>query len=237
MRYLLLPLVAAFAFSSCSYEPMDQPILSGDVEIASATTEGEGQNGVKPTVADGVAASLGTGTRNTGTRDTAMPQTPLAADVAKQPVTQPVPLNQPKTPKQKQAMSYNKLTAKEAYVIQEKGTEAPGVGEYTDNKADGLYICRQCNAELYRSTDKFQSNCGWPSFDDEIAGAVERHEDGTLGMVRVEIVCTNCKGHLGHVFAGERMTEKNTRHCVNSISMKFVPAGVTPPSMLIVKPK
>jgi peptide-methionine (R)-S-oxide reductase len=228
MRYLLLPLVAAFAFSSCSYEPMDQPILSGDVEIASATTEGEGQNGVKPMAADGLSAS-----RDTATRDTGTPQTPLAADVAKQPVT----LNQPKTPKQKQAMSYNKLTAKEAYVIQEKGTEAPGVGEYTDNKADGLYICRQCNAELYRSTDKFQSNCGWPSFDDEIAGAVERHEDGTLGMVRVEIVCTNCKGHLGHVFAGERMTEKNTRHCVNSISMKFVPAGVTPPSMLIVKPK
>lgn len=229
MRYLLLPLVAAFAFSSCSYEPMDQPIPSGDVEIASATTEGEDQNGVKSMpAADGSAASS-----DSVSNDTAMPQTPLAGDVAKQ----PLPLIQPDTPKQKQAMSYNKLTAEEAYVIQEKGTEAPGVGEYTDNKADGLYICRQCNAELYRSTDKFQSNCGWPSFDDEIAGAVERHEDGTLGMVRVEIVCTNCKGHLGHVFAGERMTEKNTRHCVNSISMKFVAAGVTPPSMLIVKPK
>ena len=142
-----------------------------------------------------------------------------------------------KNAKQKYVMSYNKLTEEEARVIQHKGTEARGIGEYTDNKKDGLYICRQCNAELYHSKDKFHSNCGWPSFDDEIEGAVDRHEDNTHGMRRVEITCSNCQGHLGHVFHGERMTEKNTRHCVNSISMKFVPAGETPPPMLIVPNK
>ena len=135
------------------------------------------------------------------------------------------------------AMSYNQLTAAEARVIQQKGTERPGVGEYTDNEAAGLYICRQCNAPLYQSADKFQSHCGWPSFDDEIAGAVERHDDSTLGMTRTEIVCKNCQGHLGHVFYGEGMTAKNTRHCVNSISMKFIPAGETPPATIVIAPK
>jgi peptide-methionine (R)-S-oxide reductase len=128
------------------------------------------------------------------------------------------------------AVQYNPLTPAEERVIVHAGTERAFVGEYTDNKDAGTYVCRRCNAPLYRSTDKFDSHCGWPSFDDEIPDAVRRRTD--LDGRRTEILCENCGGHLGHVFLGEGLTDKDTRHCVNSISMKFYAEGATIPPVI-----
>lgn len=116
----------------------------------------------------------------------------------------------------------NQLTPQEAYVIEHKGTEPPFTGEFDDFFAEGTYICRRCETPLYVSDAKFHSGCGWPAFDQEIPGAVRRLPDPD--GYRIEIECAACGGHLGHVFMGERFTATNTRHCVNSISMKFVPA-------------
>ncbi|SFG94504.1 methionine-R-sulfoxide reductase [Pedobacter insulae] len=118
-------------------------------------------------------------------------------------------------------MEWNKLTKEEEDVIVRKGTEYPGTGKYDKFNEKGIYICKRCNAPLYKSDSKFDAHCGWPAFDDEIKGSVKRIPDAD-GQ-RVEIVCANCEAHLGHVFIGEGFTNKNTRHCVNSISMIFVP--------------
>lgn len=117
-------------------------------------------------------------------------------------------------------MHYNPLTPEEKHIIEEKGTERPFSGEYDNFFEAGTFICKRCGAELYRSTDKFDAGCGWPSFDDAIPGAVKRLPDPD-GM-RTEIECANCGAHLGHVFEGEHLTQKDTRHCVNSLSMRFI---------------
>lgn len=118
-------------------------------------------------------------------------------------------------------MGFTELTPFEEYIIEDKGTEMPFSGIYDDLFENGTYVCKRCSAPLYNSTDKFKSGCGWPSFDDEIKGAVKKQpdEDG----FRTEILCANCGAHLGHVFYGEGFTDTNIRHCVNSASMVFIP--------------
>lgn len=124
-------------------------------------------------------------------------------------------------------MEFNKLTDEEARIIEGRGTEPPYIGEYEKVFADGVYLCRRCNAWLYDSRDKFDAHCGWPSFDDEVPGAVHKLPDAD-GQ-RTEIQCASCGAHLGHVFKGEKMTPKDMRHCVNSLSMRFVPRDFSNP--------
>ena len=116
---------------------------------------------------------------------------------------------------------YKKLTAEEEAVIVHKATEMPFTGKYYAFWENGAYVCKRCGAPLYRSESKFEADCGWPSFDDEVAGAVKRTTDAD--RIGIEITCANCGAHLGHVFIGEGFTKKNVRHCVNSISMDFIP--------------
>ena len=113
------------------------------------------------------------------------------------------------------------LTTEEKRILKNKGTEPPFSGKYNNFFVPGIFICRACKSPLYKSESKFDSGCGWPSFDDEIEGAINRYQDLSGGRVRTEICCANCDGHLGHVFHGEKLTEKDTRHCVNSLSIQF----------------
>jgi peptide methionine sulfoxide reductase msrA/msrB len=123
-------------------------------------------------------------------------------------------------------LSFNDLTRAESAVINNKGTEIPFTGKFVNYKEKGTYVCKKCGAALYYSSDKFASDCGWPSFDDEIKGAVNRFPDAD--GIRTEITCASCGAHLGHIFESERLTSKNVRHCVNSVSLEFVPAQLEP---------
>ncbi len=127
-------------------------------------------------------------------------------------------------------MAYNPLTPEEEYVIKGKGTEAPFTGEYDNLFKDGVFICRRCNTLLFSAKAKFDSGCGWPSFDENYPNAVKQIPDAD-GQ-RTEIVCAYCGAHLGHVFEGEHLTEKNTRHCVNSLSIRFIEKGKELPKAL-----
>ena len=117
---------------------------------------------------------------------------------------------------------FKNLTDEERDILANKGTEAPFSGEYNNHFEKGYFVCRACNNKLYESKTKFDSGCGWPSFDDEIPGAIVRYQDNSLGRQRTEICCSKCDGHLGHVFNGEKITPKDTRHCVNSLSIRFI---------------
>ena len=116
---------------------------------------------------------------------------------------------------------FSHLTPKERHILKDKGTEPPFTGEYNDFYEKGVFVCRACKSPLYESSAKFNSGCGWPSFDDEIPGAIVRYKDLSGNRKRIEICCAKCDGHLGHVFYGEKLTNKDTRHCVNSLSIQF----------------
>ncbi|MBI2330264.1 methionine-R-sulfoxide reductase [Candidatus Daviesbacteria bacterium] len=127
-------------------------------------------------------------------------------------------------------MAYNNLSPEEKQVIEGKGTEAPFSGEYDNFYKDGMFICRKCNNPLFSSKAKFDAGCGWPSFDESFPNALKRLPDPDGGRVKIE--CANCKAHLGHEFKGENLTNKNTRECVNSLSIKFIPKNSKLPEVL-----
>lgn len=127
-------------------------------------------------------------------------------------------------------MSYNNLTPEEKRIIEDKGTEAPFTGEYDSFYADGTFVCRRCNAPLFSSKAKFDAKCGWPAFDENFPNAVKRLLD--VDGQRTEIQCVNCGAHLGHIFEGEKLTDKDARHCVNSLSIRFIPKGEEMPKVL-----
>lgn len=127
-------------------------------------------------------------------------------------------------------MTYNKLTPQEEDIIENKGTESPFTSEYDNFYEDGVYICKKCNAPLFSAESKFDAGCGWPAFDENYPDAINKVPD--IDGKRIEIQCANCEAHLGHVFEGEHLTDKDTRHCVNSLSIRFIPDGKNPPLLL-----
>lgn len=128
-------------------------------------------------------------------------------------------------------MKYNDLTSEEKRIIEYKGTETPFTGEYDNFYEEGTFICKKCNAPLFSSKSKFDAGCGWPAFDENFPNAVKRYTDPD--GIRTEIECANCGAHLGHVFEGECFTDKNTRHCVNSLSIRFIAKGKKLPKKII----
>ncbi len=204
-------LLGCFAVMGCNTEgaePQQAPITKAEAEATIETLD----------ALSDVDSAENEPDRSPSIEEAAAPTTPPAMTADQQQSTQ--------------ASEYNELSREETRILVNKGTERAGTGALLDNERKGTYLCRQCNAALYSSEDKFNSHCGWPSFDDEIEGRVRRETDAD-GR-RTEILCMNCDGHLGHVFLGERQTEKNTRHCVNSVSMTFIPEGEELPAMIVV---